>query len=125
MGYGGFFNLRKNIALAMDKEFGENYSNLNNCHTTEEFEENDAIANKIIEKKHLDKDYEDVLDFLYASDCDGKIGYKTCKKIYDLIKDVDFGNKCFRYVMLAHNDYEELKEFLKECYKHRRNMYWY
>ena len=23
MGYGGFFNLRKNIALALDKDFGE------------------------------------------------------------------------------------------------------
>ena len=28
MGYGGFFSLRKNIALALDKEFGENYARL-------------------------------------------------------------------------------------------------
>lgn len=26
MSYGGFFILRKNIALALDKEFGENYA---------------------------------------------------------------------------------------------------
>ena len=33
MGYGGFFNLRKNIALALDKEFGENYEHLGSCWT--------------------------------------------------------------------------------------------
>ena len=63
-----------------------------------------------------------VLDFLYAPDEDGKISYKTCRKIYELIKDVDFGGKCFRYAAHVHNDYEEFKMFLKECVSHRRNM---
>ena len=31
---------------------------------------------------------------------------------------------CFRYASQMFNDYEEFKLFLKECYSHRRNMYW-
>ena len=125
MGCGGFFNLRKNIALALDKEFGENYALLSTCHSPEQFEENDKTANRIITRKHLDKNYTDVLDFLYQSDCGGEISHKTCKKIYELIKDVDFGSKGFRYGTLMHNDYEEFKEFLKDCYSHRKKMRWY
>lgn len=124
MGGGGFFNLRKNIAYALDKDFGENYEQLILCHSKEACDANDREAERIINSKHLDDEYACVLDFLYASDCGGKINYKTCKKIYDLIKDIDFGDKCFRYGILVHNDYDEFKSFLKECYSHRRNMYW-
>lgn len=121
MGYGGFFCLRKNIAMALDKEFGKIYSDIVYCHSSEDFAENDAAAEKIIRDKNLD---EDILDFLYAEDCEGKISYKTCRKIYDLIKDVDFEKKGFRYAAYQNNDYEELKEFLTECYSKRRNMVW-
>ena len=122
MGYGGFFNLRKNIAIALDKEFGENYALLGNCYTVDDYNKNDEVANAILERKHLD---EDVVDFLYASDTDGKISYKVCGKIYNLIKDIDFGDKGFRYVAYRSNDYEEFKEFLKDCYSKRKSMVWY
>lgn len=124
MSYGGFYRLRKNIASVMDEEFGENYAKLLYCHTNEDFAENDKRANEIIEKKHLDK-YADILDFLYMEDASGKIPHTTCKQIYDLIKDYDFQNSYFRYAADAHNDYEEFKNFLKECYSKRRNMQWY
>ena len=42
-----------------------------------------------------------------------------------LIKDINFGDKIFVYG--AHSDgkdYEYLKDFLRECYSHRRNMRW-
>ena len=125
MGYGGFFNLRKNIALALDKDFGENYADLGTCYTKEQFAQNDRVAEMIINSKGLDKEYSDVIDFLYMSDCEGKISYKTCRKILNLIKDIDYGNKGFRYVMLMNNDYGEFKEFLQECVSHRRNLRWY
>ena len=124
MGAGGFFDLRKNIAYALDPDFGRVYSDIIHCHTSEEHIANDREAEHIINSKNLDEEYVDVLDFLYASDCEGKITYKTCKKIYDIIKDIDFGNECFRYGAIVHNDYEEFKAFLKECYSHRRTMYW-
>ena len=52
------------------------------------------------------------------------ISHRTCKKIYDLIKDIDFGNRCFRYAIHAHNDWEEFKDFLMDCYSHHKKMKW-
>ena len=94
------------------------------CHDQIEYEEHDRIANEILSHPRFKDEDADILDFLYASDCDGKTGYKTCGKLYNLIKDHNFGKKCFRCAAYAHNDYEELKQFLKECYSHRRNAYW-
>lgn len=126
MGYGGFIALRNNIALAFNKKFGEHYKTLPFCCFSQSgIEAYDKMANQIIETEHLEKKGADVLDFLYASDCGGKVGYKTCKKIYDLIKDIDFGGKIFTYAAYSDGkDYEHFKEFLLNCYKHRRNMRW-
>lgn len=124
MGYGGFHNLRKNIASAWDEELGEAYGDTVMC-VTHPKEYNERI-NRIIANDRFKDEDEDILDFLFASDCNGKCGYKTCWKIYNLIKDIDFGKKIFTYA--AHsdgNDYEDLKLFLKECYQKRRMMIWY
>ena len=125
IGYGGFFRLRKNIALTLDQEFGELYGQLIYCHTPSQFEDNDRAIELLINRKHLDEKYKDILDFLYMSDCEGQISYKTCKQIYDLICHKNFDDKYFRYAAYAHNDYEEFKEFLKDCYSHHKNMKWY
>lgn len=125
MGYGGFFNLRKNIAMALDKEFGENYADLSSCLTESQFANNDKKAYRIIRKNHLKDDYEDVIEFLYASDRGGSISHKTCQSILELIKDIDYGNKGFQYANRSSNDYEAFKKFLKECYSKRRKMKWY
>ena len=117
----GFFNLRKNIALTLDKDFGNHYEKLIYCHTKDDYEIFDRVSNRLASRKKLDCD---VLDFLFMSDIEGSISYRTCKKIYDLIKDIDFGNKGFRYGAYQHNDYEEFKQFLQECYKYRRKMRW-
>lgn len=124
MGYGGFFSLRAQIALALDKEFGGIYDLYSRCWSPQQYEANDRAAEAIINKKHLDVDYKDVLDFLYISDSEGEISYQTCGKILDLIRDIDFGQKGFRYAMHRHNDYEEFKLFLAECYSNRRKMRW-
>ena len=128
MGYGGFFNLRKNVALALDKEFGELYATLSKCWNDEELLKFDRKAEKMIADKHLDDNYCDVLNFLFASDCEGKCRYKTCKQIEELLKTnydkLDLANKSFRYVCDAHNDYLEFMEFLRDCYKHHKNMEW-
>lgn len=123
MGYGSFYNLRKNIALVYNAKFGENYANLAYCHSKDEYEANDRAANWIIKDQHLEDD--DIIDFLYQSDCEGRISYRTCGKIYQLIKDLDFSGCRLVYATVSDgNDYEHFKDFLKECYSHRRNMYW-
>lgn len=126
-GYFGFAKLRNNIAEAFDKDFAVIYSygllatwkpkdlekRLNNILT---------LKNKTGEIKDCDND---ILDFLFESDCEGKASYETCKKIYDLIKDIDFTGKIFTYGAYSDGkDYEYFKEFLKECYDKRAMMLW-
>ena len=72
------------------------------------------------DEKSNDEDI-DIIRFFFDSDREGKCTYKTCKKIYDLIKDVDFKENKY----LNKNDYDEIKLFLKECYQKRRMMIWY
>lgn len=124
MGYGGFHNLRTNICKAYDKELGELYadivSSLNNP------QEYNRRINEILKDERFKEEDEDILDFLFAPDCDGKIGYKTAGKLYNLIKDIDFGGKIFTYAYYSDGkDYENLKVFLKECYQKRRMIIWY
>ena len=127
MGYGGFFNLRKNIALALDDDFGQIYLRFAKCITDEDYKENDRLAKSVINQKHLDKQYADVLDFLYASDEGGKIGYRTCKKISDMLERClpALRTKTFRYANYAGHDYEDFIEFLKDCVKYHKNMRWH
>lgn len=122
MGYFGFLQLRKEIALALDEEFGRNYANLAHCHTEKEYEANDEAANRIIQENHLDR-YADVLDFLYMPDSEGEVGYKTCGNILRLIRNRK-NSTGFRYGAMQHNDWEEFREFLQDCYSHHKKMRW-
>ncbi len=121
MGSGGFFSLRKNIAEVLDTDFGDLYGRLLECHTKEDFEWFNKLANQIAQEKKLD---DDILDFLFQPDMGGAVSYKTCQKIYNMIKDVDFGEKGFQYVTYRKDDYENFKLFLQECYQKRRKMRW-
>lgn len=124
MGYGGFRNLRTNIAKAWDEELGEAYADtVKAMMNPKEYTE---WINRILSDDRFKDEDEDIVEFLFASDCGGKCGHKTCGKIYNLIKDIDFGNKIFLYAKWSDGkDYEYLKEFLKECWKKRRMMMWY
>ena len=124
-GMGGFRNLRVNIAKAWDKEFGEHYETLIRCHCKKEYEAFNEKANRILSNDRFRQEDEDIIDFLFACDCDGSISYKTCKKIYDIIKDIDFSGEIFTYSAYSDgNDYEYFKEFLLDCYKRRAKMIW-
>lgn len=123
MSSGGFNNLRKNIATALNEDFGIVYGD-----STLEITNPKLYEKKINEKLSCmpdDKDTEKILDFLFASDIEGCCDYRTCKNLYNLIKDIDFGTKIFTYAAYSDGkDYEKFKLFLKECYSHRRTMYW-
>lgn len=119
MGYFTFAQLRTVIAKLLNEEFGENYSLLRRCITKKDFKENDKIANSLIAKYNLD---EDVVNFLYQSDCNGKITYKTCRKIYKLIKDYD-DNFMYGYVHSNHS-FNYFKEMIKNCVDKRRMLFW-
>ena len=126
MGGGGFMSLRENIALAFDKEFGEHYGKLRSVWKQEDFEAFDKETNRILADDRFKEEDVDIVEFLFMSDCVGEISHKTCNKIFDLIKDIDFGNKIFTYAGRSDGkDYQYFKEFLKECYSNRRKMRWY
>lgn len=121
--YTGFANLRNQIAKAYDEDFYKIYSDTKMCLSyTSEWEK--AINNIIAKKQFPDED-EDILDFFFSSDCGGSISHKTCKKIYDLIKDINFAGYIFTYSAYSDGkDYEHFKDFLKTCYSKRCRMKW-
>lgn len=128
MGYCGFWNIRKNIALSLDEAFGNAYSSFVLTRICGGDWKPELELNKyLINKKHLDKDYKDVLYFLYMPDTKGKICYKTCRKIAGLLEGrmSELKEKSFRYANQAGNDYEDFVKFLKECVRYHRNMSWF
>lgn len=139
MSYKAFFALRVIIAKSYDEWFGTHYQTIAQCHDQINYEEHNRITEEILSHLNFQSEDEDIMDFLYTPDCDGKIGYRTCRKLYELVKDktcksIDL--KCtvracnefedFKFRRSAHlnNDFEVFKQFLMECYSHRRTAYW-
>lgn len=128
-GYGSFAVLRANIAKAWDKEFGEHYETLRACFRESDYDAFNKKTEQILSQERFQegggKADPDIVEFLFASDCAGSISHKTCKKIYDIIKDIDFHGKIFTYAMHSDGkDYEHLKDFLLDCYKRRVKARW-
>lgn len=129
-GYGGFALLRQNIANAWDTEFGDHYATLRACLWESDYDAFNKETERILSQKRFEDGGEksndqDIVDFLFASDGGGSISHKTCKKIYDIIKDIDFCGETFTYFAYSDgNDYEWLKEFLLDCYKRRAKARW-
>ena len=130
-GYGGFALLRQNIANAWDTEFGDHYATLRLCFRKSDYDAFNKEAERILSKERFadggeKSNDQDIVDFLFASDCAGSISPKTCKKIYDIIKDIDFHGEIFTYATHSDGkDYEHLKDFLLDCYKRRAKARWY
>lgn len=123
-GYGMLATIREEVAKAWNEEFGKHYATLKYCSNEEDFKAFNEKALEICRNERLKDEDVDILDFLYQPDCDGQISYKTCKKIYDLIKDTDC-KYCLRYAAYSNNDWQDFKQLLLECYSHRSNLVWY
>lgn len=127
MSYGGFFALRSQIANVFDKEFGEHYSQLlkASCFLSGGTEAFNKKMNQILADKRFDGQ-DDILDFFFASDCEGTISHQTCKKLYDIIKNADFQSG-FQYGNFSNGiekDWNDLKEFFLGCYKAKVSARW-
>lgn len=62
-GMDGFMNLRTNIALAFDKEFGEHYSTLRSCFRGDDYKVFTAKTNKILSHDRFKQEDGDIVDF--------------------------------------------------------------
>lgn len=123
-GYGMLLTIRHEVAKLFDKEFGEHYALIGTTYMTEEdWKRWDEKSIKILSNNRFKDEDGDIIDFLFMSDCEGHICYKTCKKIYDLLQKSK-NKTCLRYAYYSKNDWEDLKELLLQCYKHKANLYW-
>ena len=124
IGYGGMVRLRNKVAKLLDEEFGNHYESLSSLFGKEDFEIFDKKANEIISKNISTKEQELVLDFLFMPDSEGKLTYKHCKAIYDIIKD-DTEETVIRYAFYSKNDWKDFKQILFEISQAKVNLYWH
>jgi hypothetical protein len=102
MGYGGFGRFRNAVAEKTGDKFYEHYLLLSSADAMffmgneriKYFEKYDAVTRELVEQKEVTGE---VANFLYQSDCGGKIDRKQAKQIYNLIKECD-DNIMFGYV---------------------------
>lgn len=120
MGYGGFFALRTEIAKCVDPDFGEAYGDL------PIYMLRGGVWEKRLERIMKEKNIRagNIIDFLLMPDSVGSVNYRTCKEIYNLIKDIDFRGKRFSRNEHKAGDYEDLKVFLRDCIKNQKSMRW-
>lgn len=82
VGYFGFFKLRTKVAELVGSEVGEHYKKLDDILDIPSPEKEHALESyndeteRLVESKELPIK---IADFLYQSDCDGKIRYGACK----------------------------------------------
>jgi hypothetical protein len=94
MGFAGFGRFRNSVAGKVSTEFHKHYLLLSDttviCLYGEErneyFKNYDAATKKYIEQGIVSVE---IANFLYQSDCDGKVDRKQAKQIYELIKESD------------------------------------
>ncbi len=91
MGYSGFGRFRNIVAGAVGAEFQEHYFELSSpgamfSNRTEYFEKYNAKTEEFVERNEVT---EAVANFLFQSDCGGKVDRKQANEIYELIKGCD------------------------------------
>lgn len=115
-GYLTFGVYRQEVAKAWNKEFGEiyekPYKNLSYEYTDEDIKRWNELCN------------DDLDIFLNHSDCDGKLTWKECKKIYDVMKNLEIDMQGHNYGTMNYYDmHKQWLNMFKFCYEHRVTMW--
>ena len=122
MGYGHFsFGLRADIASSIDERLGEEYKKWLEAGLKHENYDCHYL-NWLIEDINLD---EEIGYFLFeASDYEGSISPKCCKKILETFALIPTKN--YGYVTPNGNtaSYEDIRRILIDCVKHRWKLRW-
>lgn len=124
--YGSFMVLRRRIAHLVDDELGDLYDLLfDNTAIAWQDPYYEMRVEEYAAKKHGELD--DVIDFLYASDCEGSCPPDTCARIAGYMEPVldDEGGRVYGYI--AHSDAMTFADFyrmLVECAEYRVDFYW-
>ena len=125
--YSGFFRLRKKVAELVSQEVGEHYQELDEIFRITSSEKESALKSyddeteRMIERKELPIK---IADFLYQSDCDGKIRYGACKEILKVIGDYD-DSIIYGYAGRENPaKFKDFKEILQDCVENKCFMIW-
>lgn len=124
IGYGGFFNLRHTVAKLISPEVGELYSSLMDSFCDKEFIKKYNKRLSELSKEYNHK-YDKVIDFLNMPDCDGIIWAKTCRDIYEIIKNYD-DDICYGYC--GREDpcmFADFKRIIKDAIDTKGFVKWY
>ena len=111
-------------------EFGEHYKNLTSIWSEDQYKDFNLRTSKILEQERFSEEDIDLVEFWFMSDESGKVNYKTCKKLADLLmfaitdKTKPFVYCSLRYQAYSKNDWEDLLTLLNGCYSHRSNLIW-
>ena len=120
MGYGHFYLLRMNIAKLYDKDFAKLYESVCRAFFDDTRKKYIDELNQYIADHNLEED--DIVEFLFMSDGEGKISSKTCKKLYNIVKDY---NDDYMYgYTYANNSFAYFKEMLYDCATKHRKLFW-
>ena len=115
MGYRGFGRFRNAVAEKVNEDFYKHYLKLSSPEAMFSlgnarklyFEQYDAKTKEYVNQGTVTVE---VANFLYQSDCGGKIDRKQAKQIYELIKECD-DNISFGYV--GRNDCAKMSDMKK------------
>ena len=125
--YSGFFRLRKKVAELVSQEVGEHYQELDEIFRITSSEKESTLESyndeteRLVESKELPIK---IADFLYQSDCDGKIRYGACKEILKVIGDYD-DSIIYGYAGRENpTKFKDFKEILQECEDNKCFMIW-
>lgn len=127
LSYSGFNRLRAKVAHIANEELGNFYDELSKSLTLFGKEREDFIKEYDRRLEKADEEFqvsEELLDFLYESDCEGKATPKQCRQIYKIIKDY---NDNIIYGYAGRKDgatFEDFKNIVQDCAKRNVQLRW-
>ena len=77
--------IRTRLAKALDTEFGEHYAKLPALIWEEQYEEFNKRTAEILEQPRFTDEDIPIIKFWFTPDTGGKIDYRTCKQLADLL----------------------------------------
>ena len=119
--------IKKKIAYSISDEVGVHYSEVFNVR---KFSHNKDYIDEYKKKsEQLANKYQckEIFGFLYQTDSEGKISAKSCKKIYEFIKNQGEEIPGYYYSAQDLDDkyFREFKKLLKDCVDNNCHLEWY